>query len=568
MATIPTADEIARARFQPSTSVAQYRAGIAESEMAQAGHVVERTVERVNNVLDQTTDTQARGALAELKRHQNQLTVGEDGYARLQNEAATAPGVVKKYDEMHKSAVESIGAKLNPMARQKFMSMAQRPAAAFQAGVLTHVMRQDLNSRGAVYQANVDVSAETAGINYNNPQILLEERTSLDKTVADYVSKNGIKDPALVERTLQEARGKFHQSVINAYVENDQVHNAQAYFEAVRQEMTPERAKAINNMMKPEIANQIGRNVSDKMFQMHVSGASESQILEEQLKLTEGKPKEALVVANQLYRARVNALDADRTKIGGSILLSAFNGGPGMTDSRLREIDMQDPQLGLQVRQKLMAIQKRQAADAAAGTAVNPARRTDMVVYGQLADRIREGGATDEDIIQFADRLKDTDIKGLMNLRAQVNTQAGRQKINSALINAGMPKSANTPEEKQAYKGFIESKLQEWKDSNPGKFLTPEDEKAIIRSASEEHVIVGRSWLSSLLSATPKGFEVAGRPSYPKSFGIQMKGSSDDDILAAYAFTQQIRARRKKTDPNWTDAELIALWQKQQRGNQ
>lgn len=563
MATIPTADELGRLRHQPSTAVAQYRAGTAEGEMERAGHVVERTVERVNNVLDQTADTQARGALAELKRHQNQLTVGEDGYARLQNEAATSPGVVQKYDEMHKSTVESLGAKLNPLARKKFIGMAQRQAASFQAGLLTHIMREDLASRGAVYQANVDVAAETAGINYNNPQVLLEERANLDRTVANHVQKNGIKDPALVERTLQDARGKFHQSVINAYVENEQVHNAQAYFDAIKQEMTPERAKAVNNMLKPEIANQIGRNVSDKMYQMHLSGASESDILEEQLKLTEGKPKEALIVANQLYRARVNALDQDRTKASGSILLSAFNGGPGMTDPRLRQIDMQDPQLGLQVREKLQAIQKRRAADAAAGDKT-PARKTDMIVYGQLAERIREGGATDEDIIQFADKLKDTDIKSLMSLRAQVNTQAGKYKINTALINAGMPRSANTTEEKQAYKGFVESKLQEWKEANPGKFPTPEEEKAIIRSATEEHVVIGRVWNSSVMA-----FEAGEKKTYPKSFGTLMKGASDDDILAAYAFTQQIRARRKKTDPNWTDAELVALWQKQnQRGNQ
>lgn len=557
MPTIPTADELGRARLQPSTSVAQYRAGAAEGELVQAGHVVERTVERVNNVIDQTAETQARGAIAELKRHQNQLTVGEQGYARLQNEAATAPGVVKKYDDLHKAAVESIGAKLNPLARQKFMTFAQRPAAAFQAGVLTHTMREDLASRGAIYQANVDVSAETAGINYNNPQILLEERSSLDKTVANYVNMQGIKDPALVERHLQEARGKFHQSVINAYVENEQVHNAQAYFDAIKQEMTPERAKAVTNMMKPEIANQIGRNVSDKMFQMHLAGASESSILEEQLKLTEGKPREALVVANQLYNARTKALEEDRIKTSGGILLSAFQGGAGLTDPRLRDIDMQDPQLGLRVREKLQAMQKRAAADAAAGTAVNPARKTDMLVYSKLADHIREGGATDEDIIQFADKLKDTDIKGLMSLRAQINTQAGKHKIAPALINAGLPKSANTTEEKQAYKGFVESKLQEWKDTNPGKFPTPEEEKAIIRSATEEHVVVGRVWNSSVAA-----FEAGEKKTYPKSFGTLMKGSPDDDILAAYAFTQQIRARRKKTDPNWTDAELIGLWQK------
>lgn len=561
MPTIPTADNINRARLQPSTNVVQYRSDQVGRALEQAGHVVQRTAERVNNVMDEVADTHARGAIAELKRRQNQLTVGENGYARLLNGSATEPGVVQKYKELHDKEVADIAGKLSPAARNKFTGMATRASATYEAGVLTHIMRQDLNHRGQVYEDNVAVSAETASINYNNPQVLLEERANLDRTVAGYVAQNGLKDKAVIERTLQDARGKFHQSVINAYVENDQVHNAEAYFEAVKQEMTPERAKAVTNMMKPEVANRIGRDVSDKMFQMHLEGKSESDILEEQLKLTEGKPKETLSVANQLYKARVNALEEDRVKTGGALLLDAFNGakGSGLTDARLREIDAQDPQLGLQIRNKMQAIQKRREADAGGGRAIKAARHTDMAVYGALAESIRNGeNVTDEHLMQFADRLKESDVRGLMKLRVEQREAAGKYKIPTAILNAGMPKRANTPEEKNAYKGYVEEKLREWKDANPGKRPTPQEEKDIIRSASEEHVSVG------FFNTTVGAYEAEGKKTYPKSFGSLMRGADDDDILSAYAYAQRVRARANKGE-RFTDAQLIALWQKRNK---
>lgn len=558
MPIIPTAEDISRQRITPGTAVAQYRGDQVGAALAQAGHVIERTAERTNAVLNDVAENHARGAVAELKRQQNLLTVGDDGYARLQNEAATAPGVVDKYMQLHGTAVNGIADKLSPLARQKFLGMSQRQASVFQAGLLTHSMREDLASRGKIYQANVDMSAETAGINYTNPQILLEEKTALHRTVADYAQRNGIKDPALTERLLQDATGKFHQSVINAYVEGDQVHRAEEYFNENKQEMAQERAQAVTNMLKPEVANRLGRDVSDKMFQMHLSGRSESEILDEQLKLTEGKPKETLTVAKQLYNARIDALEADRTKTGGALLIDAFNGvsGSGLSDPRLRQIDMQDPRLGLQIRSKLEAFRKK--AEAGAGGPAD--KMADMALYEELATSIRSGEMIEGGLAQYIDRLPKTEVKGLMSLQASVNSQAGKQKINTALINAGAPKSANTKEEQRAYRGFVESKLQEWKDANPGKFLTPEDEKAVIRSASEEHVVVGRLWNSSVAA-----FEVGEKRTYPKSFGAAMKGASDDDILSAYAFAQQIRMRTTKDDRRYTDAELIALWQRRNK---
>lgn len=558
MPRLPTADEINRVSVRPSTDIVQYRDDQIGQAMEQAGHVVERTAERVYGVVDEVADNQARGALAELKRRQNLLTIGDGGYARLQNEDAIAPGVMQKYVDRHDAEVADVASKLSPMAKQRFLSMSVPQKAVFQAGFLKHAMREDLASRGKVYAANVEVSAETAGINYNNPEILLQERAALDKTVANYVQNNGIRDKALIERTLQEARGQFHQSVINAYLDEDQVHNAEAYFAGIKQEMTPERAKAVTNMLKPEVANRIGRDVADKMFQMHLAGDSESAILDEQLKLTEGKPKEALTVAKQLYNARTNALEADRVKQSGAILLSAFQGAPGsgVSDRRLREIDMQDPALGVRIRKQLQGFANK------AGEASSPRDKlASMTLYEELSNRIRDGELIEGGLAQYIDRLPESKVNKLMTLQNSVRTTSGKQKLNTAFVNAGMPKSAKDKESQRAARGFMEERLQDWLDANPGKMLTPEDEKAIINSAGEEFVQVRRGWLDKTISA----YEAPGRTAYPKNLDTLMKGASEDDKIAAYATIQKVRSLVKPGDRRFSDAEIIDIW-KQDNG--
>lgn len=556
MATLPNPEELQRARLQPATGIVSYQDGQVGAALETAGRVMERTVERAQHFADQTAELHARDAMIQLKRQRNLLTVGDEGYARLQNGAATEPGVLDKYKQKYNTAAGGLAAKLSPIARQKFESMARADAMEYEADILRHMMREDLNHRGEVYNAQVNVISETMGLNYNNPDAILRERASLDRTVADYVAKQGVKDPALIERMLQDARGRGHQQVITAYLDNGQASNAEAYFNAIKQEMLPEQAKAVNNMLKPEIANAVGREVSDKLFQMHVAGESETAIFNEKLRLTEGRSHDVVRAIDSFYNDRVKALEADRIQASGNILLSVWNGeqGSGLRDPRLREIDRTDPILGAKLRGQIEAIQKRNA-EPVGGAVKQP---VDMALYGQLVDAVRDGKLTSaEEIAQFAPHLPKSEIKSLMTLQGSLESAAGKARIPTALINAGTPKSAQSDKTRRdAYKGFVELKLQEWKDANPGKVPTLDEQKAIIASASEEHVEVSKYWFNRTVEA----YRTEGRTTYPKAFGQLMQGYSADDILAAYSFAQQVRARLTKQDAPVTDAEAIEMW--------
>lgn len=561
MPRLPSPDQLTRGRFTPATGIVSADASAQGRAMQQAGGELQKITDSADHFMDQTAELHARDAAVQLKRKQNELTIGENGYAQLRNGAATEEGVLQKYQELNRQAAEGLSAGMNSRARAKFGRMAENAAVDFQAGVLTHIMREDMNHRGEVYKAQVAVLGETMGLNYNNPDVIQRERAEIDATVADYIHKNGIKDPSLRERMLQDARGTGHKQVVNGYLEAGDAKAAETYFTSVRQEMTPETAKSVHNMLKPQVANQVGREVAGELFQMHMEGKSEGEIFEKKLQLTDGKSQEVLSVADSIYNNQVKARNADRVNQSGDILLSFYNGeqGSGMGDPRLREIDAADPTFGVQIREKMDAISKRRLAAAKAARAGEPDPPGNMALYAELAESIRSGNETPQSIAQYAGTFKDSEIKTLLNMHASNEKAAGNYKIPTALINAGMPKSADDAQRKAAYKGYVEVKLQEWKDANPGKTPTPAEERAIINSASEEHVEVGRIWNSKV-----EAFRAEGRTTYPKRIATMLPNASDDDRVAAYAFLQNIRARLTKNDPPMSDADILKVWLERQ----
>jgi len=558
MPRLPSPDQLRRSDFQVQRGVVSGDLTGGARALQGLGQSVTRASDTVDKYMDETADLHAREALIELKREQNQLAIGDNGYAQLRNGDATKEGVLQDYQARHKQKVDGLAAGLSARAKAKFDLAAKDAGVGFQSGVLTHIMREDLSHRGEVYKAQVAVAGETMGLNYNNPDAIARGRSEIDATVAEYVQKNGINDPALRERMLQDARGAGHKQVVNGYIQDGRARDAQEYFKSVEQEMTPETRKSVDNMLKPQVAHEVGKDVAGQMFDMHTAGATESEIFEKKLKLTDGMSPETIRAADQLYNGQVKAREADRVNTSGDILLSFYNneGGSGAGDPRLQEIDAADPTFGVQIREKMDAIQKRRLAAAKAARAGEPEAPGNMALYAELTESIREGNETPQSIAQYAGTFKDAQIRSLLNLRASSESKAGKYRISPNLINAGMPKSADDAERKAAYKGYVEEKLQEWKDNNPGKTPTPNEERAIISAASAEHVEVGRFFNSKV-----EAYRADGRKTYPKRMETMLPNASEDQLVSAYSYMQNIRSRLTKDDPPISDAEIIKLWQ-------
>lgn len=563
MPRLPDPTQLNRPRLQPATNIVSFEGRQIGQALEQGGRELTRLNERVQNYMDHTAELHARDAAIQLKRAKNQLAVGEQGYARLLNGDATAPGVVDRYRGEFAKQVEDIGKNLSPLARQKFNSMAKESGMRFEADMLQHIVRQDLSHRGEVYRAQVGVIAETMGLNYNNPDAIARERSSMDATVAQFMKDNGITDPALQERFLQDARGEGHQQVIQGLLSAGNAAAADEYFQANKLEMTTDKAKSIENMMKPELANQLGQNFALELSQMYASGASATDIMARKMELVQGRSLDVTRMTDSYYKDYVDALEEDRARRSSEILLSAFNGASrSQFQGELRELYRTDPGLALKVEGQLEAIyQRNQKAEAGTDKLDSYSQ---AALYAQLSEAINDpdGPISQDQLVQYAAMLPKADFKQLLKERNSVLKTAEKASIPKAIIDAGMPKSANDTERKNAYKGFVARQLQEWKQQNPGRIPTPEDQQRIVRSASEEYVNVGVIFNSKVDAYRVEAEQEKGRKVYPVRYRELLPDAGEADRIRAFEFVQQVRALQKAGDPPISDAQIIEEWRK------
>lgn len=555
---MPSADQIGRGPLNPTKAVATYDAGQAGAAMQYTGNQIENTAYRVNVWVDDTARMHAQDALVQLKQREMDMTVGEEGYARLLNGDATKEGVLQKYQDKYKTHIQSLGAGLGKLARAKFERAAQQEKAEFEAGFMRHAIGEDLKHRGAVYKASIESSAQAVAQVYDNPTAVKRELTSIDQNVAQYVYRNGITDPALQQKFLRDARTTGHQAVIAGYIQNDQPELAEEYLGSVKDDMDQDAVQAVKNTLKPQIATQQGREIAEEMYAMHRSGKSASEIFTHKLKLTEGKSLEVMRVADHIYDDRIRALKQDQRQATGEVMLETIglNVEESLKSPRLKELDAKDPVLAEKVRAQIMSIGRGEA-----GKKGNSTTYAGMQLYAELSDRIENAtnAPTKTEIAGYFGVLPEKQINALMRRVDTVEGAATRAKIDPDLVNLGMPSSAKDTQKKMVYRGFVENKLDEWKAQNPGKVPTPEDKRNLITAASEEYVEVGKIWNSEVEAYRAK----PGR-SYPKSFGAMMQGYDDDDILAAYAHAQRVR-QFAPPGRNYTDAELIKVWEQRKK---
>ncbi len=521
--------------------------------MQQAGNYVESTAWRVNHWVAETNELHAQDALLQLKRSSNDLVVGENGYARLKNGAATAPGVLQNYEQQFDGQVASIGEGLNPQARSMFERAAKNNKVAFSAGLLEHAMREDLSHRGEVFKATIETAADTIAQGYNNPITVRRELAGIDGAVASYIQKNGITDKALQQKLRTDAVSQGHLAVIDGYLQNDQPTIARDYLNEVKGDMSPDAVKRVNRALEPQIQTQEGRAIAEKLFNMHTSGKSESSIFEEKLRLTEGKNLDVMRIADSIYNARVRAREEDRRDKGGNVVLGGIQRplAINLQSPEMKDLEANDPELAAKVRNQLIAL-----SNGEGGKEGKKATHAGMQLYAELADRIdnSETPPTRGQVASYFGVLPLQQVNGLLSRLDGRGKAASNAKIDPDLVNLALPKSAKDTRAKMAFRGFVESKLDEWKSQNPGRVPSLEDKQNIILSATEDHVNVGKIW-----NSTVEAYRAEQSQSYPKTFGQLMKGYEDDDILAAYAHAQ--RVRRSVPGRRFTDAELIRAWE-------
>lgn len=235
MATLPDPTQIRRETPRPSTAVASYRGGIAESAQAQFGADVAKMAEVEGNRIDNAV---VEEAYTELRQRRAELSVGEKGYASKKGSSIVRPPEGEKpflddYTERFNSAVGGISARLSARQREKFDALASRESVAFQTDVLSHSMRETeaYNAKAKEGAINFEMQQGTS-----DPSKAPESLDRINRVYDRMIEEDKL--PADSVNALRNATlSKFHQTIIDNATASGDTAGAKVYFEANKKQI-------------------------------------------------------------------------------------------------------------------------------------------------------------------------------------------------------------------------------------------------------------------------------------------------------------------------------------------
>lgn len=579
MPTLPDPTAINRLSANPNTNVASYRPEQTGAALEHLGGVIATQGNNLQYVVARQQDhldkLKVQDAMNQLETHLQNAAIGENGYKRVQGGDVLNPEYQKRYLSQFDTAASGLTTNLTPQQKMMFDQHAKQQKLQFQAGIMQHAIGQTQAYEEQVYKDTLASAQNAAASNWNDPKAVETALVRANVNLADRLDRLGLRDKTTREVHLKETEGSVHSSVILAALNADNAGYAKSYFEENKGNMTPQQVKAIEGQIKPATDFARGRDLGTEAFKMLQSGKSGTEVEAYIAKNAEtpGIYQQSQSILGQFQQAA----KADDANAKGNII-EKFSLA-GANNAAMNKI-LNSPEY-----RALTPEQRGPLAEYMRGQA-----RSTSEFFRVQNDRAQAKKADDPKVFAaFMDTMDSPDFTSMTRqqlyalsptigaplvkqlLTEQKSRIAGitSAKIDTDLINASIPASAQGNKEKtQAFKGMVESRFQEWKEMNKAA-PTLEQQKEILRSASETYIEAGRFYGTNEREAyalTP------GRPSYPAAFAgraAAVVGGDPARLADAWGFVsglqQLARIKKMKTIP--TEAEALAEYVKSQSGS-
>lgn len=245
MALIPDPSQIRRDAPRPSTAVASYRGGLAETARAQFGAATAQfgaDVAKMAEVEGERIDSSVvEKAYTELRQKRAELSIGEQGYATVKGDRVVhTPEGEKPFVEDYKgrfdAAVEGIASRLSPRQREKFGALAAREGVSFQTDAMTHALREAEAFHADAKEGAINIELQLGAANWNNAEKAGESLDRINAVYDNMILVDGLaadKVDALRATTLS----KFHQNIIDQANAAGDTAGAKVYFETNKKQI-------------------------------------------------------------------------------------------------------------------------------------------------------------------------------------------------------------------------------------------------------------------------------------------------------------------------------------------
>lgn len=576
MPQLPDPNALNRLSANPGTTVATYTPGQVGAALEKLGGTVANQANNLQYVIAREKDhldkMRVQDALNQLETQQQEMTLGENGYRRKLGGDVLTPDYTKSYASAFDTAVAGLGTKLTPQQRVLFDQNAKQQKVQFQAGMMQHAMGQATDYEKQIFNDTLTATQNAAAVNWADPKAVESQLVKANVLIADRLDRLGMKDPTIRAVQAKEVEGGVHSAVIVAALNADNAGYAKSYFDTNKEFMTPQQVKAVEGQIKPATDFARGRDLGTEAFKMLQSGKSAVDV--EAYLVSKADTPGIHQQAQSIYGQLTQAVKVQDANAKGSIIekfsLAGANGAAMNSVLNSPEYRALTPEQRGPVAEYMRG-QARATGEfyRVQNDRANAKKAEDPKVYAAFLDTLESPEFTSmsrAEIYAMAPTVGPQLVKQL--LAEQKNQQSGVAKfqIDSDLFNGSVPASAQGDAQKtRAYKGVVESKLQEFLETEKRK-PTLDEQKALLRTGSEVYIEAGRVYGTNEREAyqlTP------GRPSYPAAFASQAKGVVGDNpekLADAWGFVDGMRtlARIKKMKVIPTEAEALVEYMRQQ----
>lgn len=319
-----------RLDINPSSSVAQYRGGIAENAQHLVGEASARMgadiVQMADRRRSQLDELRVIEASTDLRKQELALTFDEkDGYQAVKGGDVIKRPIVQDYAARYKEATDKVTASLSPRQREMFAGHAASASSNFQANVMRHAMAETEKYSGEVYKADLISRYDTAGMSYKNAMVTNSQLEGIDAATHHRMDMQGINDPALRGEFVKAARGGLHATVIDKAITAGDTEFANEYFHgnkekkipAAKDDMTGDQRNTVERQLKPATDFALGKTIASDAFQKKVQNPefNAAQYIADKA----GSNPQAAAAAHSLYVQFVHEKKTAETEQLGSV---------------------------------------------------------------------------------------------------------------------------------------------------------------------------------------------------------------------------------------------------------
>lgn len=453
-----------------------------------------------------------------------------------------AVGAADKWAADYDKVSAELSAELHPRQSQRFQKIVQTAKRTYYDNVMRHEFRQAQSYKDETNKAVLDQALESAGNNYRDGETVnLQFGVAQDamKTRPEYAGAS-----AEVRKRMDAAlEGSFHAQVVKSALDAGDTAYASDWFNENKSRIPLDMRGKVERQLKPATDFAEGKEIASEAQKRIAAG--ESPVAVETWMAEKARSKDAHGIAQGMMREYQDAQRRQDAHVQGGFL-ERFETAPShktftaiMGDRGFQS--MEPESRGKLV--KYMRAELEQAGDKARARQNDRYRSPEA--FGKFIDTLDApnfAGMSRQEIYNLRPEIGPELTTKLLAEHKAASGTAARFQIDKDLLNEAVPKellAKGNKDKLNAYHGIVETELIKWKQDNPGKLPTLDEQKKIARAANAEYVVAGRVWGTNAVKA------------------YDLKPMPDDFRAGAIAEY----AKRGKPAP--TPAQLLELWAKQ-----